>query len=73
MPQNYIRKQVRERINKIELESAAKEVENGKTIRAAAKDYVVDRMTLQRYIKLSPESGNRSYGYGNVVNKQRVF
>ena len=73
MPQNYIRKQVRERINKFELESAAKEVENKKTIRAAAKDYVVDRMTLQRYIKSSSESGNCSYGYGNVANKQRVF
>ena len=73
MPQNYIPKQVRERIDEIELKSAAKEVENGKTIRAAAKDYVVDRLTLQRYIKSSSESGNRSYGYGNVANKQRVF
>ena len=38
----------------IELESAAK-VENGKSIKAAAKDYGVDRMTLQRYMKSSSE------------------
>ena len=73
MPRNYIQKTARGKINKIKLESAAKEVENGKSIRAAAKDYGVDRMTLQQYIKSISESGNRSYGYGNVANKQKIF
>ena len=73
MPRTYIGKTARGKINKIELESAAKEVENGKLIRAAVKDYGVNRLTLQRYIKSSSESGNRFYDYGNVSNKQRVF
>ena len=55
------------------MKSAAKEVENEKSIRAPAKDHGDDRMTLQQYIKSSLESGNCSYGYGNVTNKQRVF
>ena len=62
----------RGKTNKIELESAAKEVENGKSIKAAAKNHGVDRMTLQRYIKSSSESENCSYGYRNAANKQNV-
>ena len=73
MPRNNIQKTAREKINKIEIKSAAKEVENEKSIRAAAKDHGVDQMTLQRYIKSSSESGNCSNGYRNVANKQRVF
>ena len=73
MPRNYIQKTARGKINKIKMKSAAKEVENEKSIRAPAKDHGVDRMSLQQYIKSSLESGNCSYGYGNVTNKQRVF
>ena len=72
MPRTYIRRTARGQINKIELESAAKEVKNEKSIRAVAKDHGIDQMTRQRYIKSSSERRNCSYVYGNDANKQRV-
>ena len=55
------------------MDSAAKDVADGKSIRAAAKAHGIDRMTLQQYIKASSGSGNASYGYRNVADKQRIF
>ena len=44
------------------MDSAAKDVADGKFIRAAVKAHGIDRMALQRYIKASLGSGNASYG-----------
>ena len=55
------------------MDSAAKDVADGKSIRAVAKAHGIDRMTLQRYIEASSGSGNASYGYTKVADKQRIF
>ena len=55
------------------MDNSAKDVADGKSIRAAAKAHGIDRMTLKRYIKTSSGSGNASYGYRNVADKQRIF
>ena len=55
------------------MDNSAKDVADGKSIRAAAKAHGIDRMTLKRYIKTSSGSGNASYGYRNFADKQRIF
>lgn len=72
MPQTYKRKTNRN-VDDVRLRNAAEAVESGKSIRTAAKDFGVDRMTLTRYIAKKKQSVNAVVGYLNCKLMNQVF
>ena len=72
MPRLYKRKTTRASISQDVLQRAAGEVAGGTSVRSAAKDFRIDRMTLTRYIANS-EQGVPHLGYSAVSAARQVF
>lgn len=55
------------------MESAAKAVDDGASIRQAAKQYGINRNTLKRFIDRKATGSKHLFGYGAVKEKQQIF
>ena len=72
MPRQYHRKTERGHIPIETLNRAARYVAEGKSMRAMAKAYSIDRMTLKRFVTRK-EHGIEMSGYGAVAAAHQVF
>lgn len=55
------------------MERAVHEVESGKSLRSVAKDFDIDKMTLQRYRKKHQQNPEAVTGYAAVAHSHYVF
>jgi len=72
MPRHYVRKTNRG-ANLEDLKRARDRVREGCSIRAAAKDFNIARMTLKRFIEKSNDQQNQIFGYKNCQIKNMIF
>lgn len=68
---NYKRKTNRGQTPRDVMERAADAVAGGKSVRSAAKDFAIDRMTLKRYIER--RDGQQGTAYAPVALRHQVF
>ncbi|KAJ8050052.1 hypothetical protein HOLleu_03095 [Holothuria leucospilota] len=72
MPQEYTRKTQRGSATGV-LQRAAEAVQGGLSVRAAAENFNVDRMTLSRYIAKKKENPHGVHGYANCKLSNLIF
>ncbi|XP_058885643.1 uncharacterized protein LOC117972802 [Acipenser ruthenus] len=73
MPRVYKRKTNRGSTPLEDIERAAKEVAEGKSIRSVARAQKIDRMTLKRYMDKQEQGEVPRSGYDRVAEAQKIF
>ncbi|ESO94684.1 hypothetical protein LOTGIDRAFT_144925, partial [Lottia gigantea] len=70
---NYKRKTDRDATPLDVMKRAAKEVDDGKSLRSVSKDFQIDRMTLKRFILKKMKDSQAATGYKAVSLNQSVI
>ena len=73
MPRVRKRKTLRASVSSDVMEAAAKLVSEGTSLRQSARDYNINRNTLNRYIDRKASAASNLYGYKAITDRNKIF